>query len=144
VSCYLLDANVLVALLWPRHHHKQVVREWFLRNASHSFASCSLTQAGFVRLTSTPHIVGEKYSLLESKQLLWTFLNQPSHTFWPTTISLFDAMAPFEKRMQGAKQITDAYLLGITISHGGKFATVDKAVKSLAGVKYANVVEVVG
>jgi predicted nucleic acid-binding protein len=87
--------------------------------------------------------MGEKYSLLEAKELLWTFTNQPAHTFWPTNLSLFEAIAPFEKRMQGAKQITDAYLLGIATNHGGKFATVDRAVKSLAGPKFADMVELI-
>jgi toxin-antitoxin system PIN domain toxin len=143
MSCYLLDASVLIPLLWPRHKHQQTVRAWFQKNAAQSFASCSLTQAGFVRLTSSLDVMGEKYSLLEAKELLWAFTNQSAHTFWPTNLSLFEAMAPFEKRMQGSKQITDAYLLGIAISHGGKFATVDRAVKSLAGPKFAGMVELV-
>jgi hypothetical protein len=141
VSCYLLDANVLIPLLWPRHTQKDKVRAWFQAKAAESFATCSLTQAGFVRLTCSPEVMGEKYPLRDAKQLLWTFTNQPAHIFWPTTLSLFDAMAPFEKRMQGAKQITDAYLLGIAKSHGGKLATVDRAIKSLAGSEHIDLVE---
>jgi predicted nucleic acid-binding protein len=43
--------------------------------------------------------------------------------------------------MHGPKQITDAYLLGIAKHHGGKLATLDKAVKSLAGPEFGDLVE---
>jgi predicted nucleic acid-binding protein len=43
----------------------------------------------------------------------------------------------------GPKQITDAYLLGIAGKHGGKLATMDKAIKSLAGAEFSDRVELV-
>jgi predicted nucleic acid-binding protein len=45
--------------------------------------------------------------------------------------------------MHGPKQITDGYLLGIARSHGGKLATMDKAIKSLAGPEHGDLVELI-
>lgn len=141
MSCYLLDTNILIPLLWPNHTSQVKVLKWFRANAESSFATCSLTQAGFLRITTTPAAMKVVYKLHEAKQLLFECTKRPGHKFLQTNISIFEAMAPFEKRMQGAKQITDAYLLGIARHHGAKLATFDKAIKSLAGPEHAHFVE---
>lgn len=140
---YLLDTNVLIPLLWPLHTEQARTRAWFRANAEASFATCSFTQAGFLRITSSPAIMGERYALSDARELLLAFTKWPGHTFWPTTLSYFDATAPFERRMHGPKQITDAYLLGIAKHHGGKLATLDKAIKSLAGPEESHLVELI-
>jgi toxin-antitoxin system PIN domain toxin len=140
---YLLDTNVLIPLLWPMHTEQSKARKWFAANAAKSFATCSLTQTGFLRITSSLSITGERYSLSDARELLLAFTKWPGHAFWPTTISYFEATAPFERRMFGPKQITDAYLLGIAKHHGGKLATFDKAVKSLAGPEFSDLVELI-
>jgi toxin-antitoxin system PIN domain toxin len=144
VTRYLLDTNVLIPLLWPRHTEQGAVRAWFQAHAAASFATCSLTQAGFLRITSSPEIMKERYALREARQLLLAFTQQPGHEFWPTTVDIFEATAPFERRMHGPKQITDAYLLGIAKHHGGRLATLDKAIKSLAGPEFSGLVELIG
>ena len=143
MSRYLLDTNVLIPLLFPNHTSQAKVLDWFRANAVDSFATCSLTQAGFLRVTTTPAAMKAVYKLREAKQLLFECTQRPGHKFLPTNISIFEAMAPFEKRMQGAKQITDAYLLGIASHHGAKLATFDKAIKSLAGPEFPELVELI-
>ena len=143
MTCYLLDTNVLLPFLWPRHTEQARVRSWFLTNASSAFATCSLTQAGFLRLTTNPEAVREKYTLQQARALLFAFVQQPGHIFWPTTIDVFEALQPFESRMQGPKQITDAYLLGIAKHYGGKLVTMDEAMKSLAGPQFPHLVEMI-
>lgn len=140
---YLLDTNVLIALLWPRHTDQAKARSWFKTKALKSFATCSLTQSGFLRITSTPSLIGERYTLNEARLLLRDFVAWPGHAFWPTEIDFFAASAPFERRMYGPKQITDAYLLGLARHHGGKLATLDKAMPSLAGPEFSGLVELI-
>ena len=118
MTCYLLDVNVLIPILWPRHTEQARVRSWFLANASAAFATCSLTQAGFLRLTSTPEAMRETYTLRQARALLFAFVQQPGHIFWPTTIDVFEAISPFERRMQGAKQITSGSNCRNPISNG--------------------------
>jgi hypothetical protein len=140
---YLLDTNILIPLLWPRHTERAKVLAWFKANAAGSFATCSLTQAGFVRITSSLEVMHQRYSLSESRELLLALTRLPGHSFWPTTVTYFEASDPFQRRMHGPKQVTDAYLLGIVKHHGGKLATLDKAVKSLAGPEFSDLVELI-
>jgi toxin-antitoxin system PIN domain toxin len=141
---YLLDTNVLIPLLWPKHTEQAKVVAWFAAKAIGAFATCSFTQAGFLRITSSLEVMHQRYSLGEARQLLLSFTQLPGHMFWPTDVSYFEATAPFERRMHGPKQVTDGYLLGIAQHHGGKLATMDKAVKSLAGVEHRDLVELIG
>jgi hypothetical protein len=94
-------------------------------------------------ITCSPFITGERFSLSDAQDLLLDFIRWPGHAFWPTPISYFEATAPFKRRMHGPKQITDGYLLGIAKHHGGKLATMDKAVKSLAGPEHRDLVELI-
>ncbi|MGB8261859.1 MAG: TA system VapC family ribonuclease toxin [Terracidiphilus sp.] len=140
---FLLDTNVLIAMLWPRHVDQSKVVAWFSSNARGSFASCSLTQAGFVRVSCSYPVENERFGLAEATALLRAFTGLPGHAFWPTTIDLFEAIAPFERRMHGPKQVTDAYLLGLVRHHGGKLATLDKAILALAGPEFSHLVELI-
>ena len=44
----LLDVNVLIALAWPNHVHHAAARDWFERHGQAGWATCTLTEAGFV------------------------------------------------------------------------------------------------
>ncbi|MCG8458824.1 MAG: hypothetical protein MI919_21300 [Holophagales bacterium] len=48
----LLDINVLLALFDLDHVDHQSARDWLVRNIGHGWASCALTQNGFVRILS--------------------------------------------------------------------------------------------
>lgn len=143
VTTYLLDINVLIPLLWPRHTEQAKVRKWFRANAVESFSTCSLSQAGFLRITSSPGDMKQKFSILAARELLFALSKEPGHRFWPTTIDVFNATNRFLSRMQGPKQVTDAYLLSIAIHHQGKLATMDRAILHLAGPEFAAHVELI-
>jgi uncharacterized protein len=143
VTRYLLDTNVLIPLLWPRHTERSRVVAWFRANALSSFATCSFTQAGFLRISCSEQIVGERFKLKEARALIFEFTKLAGHEFWPTTIDIFAATDPVLRRMHGPKQITDAYLLGIAKLNGGKLATLDKAIVSLAGSELGESVELI-
>jgi uncharacterized protein len=54
LSIYLLDVNVLVALTWPTHIHHLAARSWFDATGGAGWATCPVTQLGFVRVSSNP------------------------------------------------------------------------------------------
>ena len=54
VKAALLDLNILTALLWPAHEHHNAAHRWFAGGADASWATCALTQLGFVRIVSNP------------------------------------------------------------------------------------------
>jgi len=53
----LLDVNALLALAWPNHQFHDAVVERLERQPASLWATCALTQLGFVRLSSNPKVV---------------------------------------------------------------------------------------
>lgn len=131
MSAFLLDVNVLVALLWPAHEDHARVHDWFGAHARYGWATCPLTQAAFVRIVSNPAFSCDAVRPREAVDLLLANLMHSSHQFWADAISFADAVEPLRPKLLGHKQVTDAYLLGLVLHRQAKLATLDKAILSL-------------
>ena len=143
MSRFLLDVNVLVAMHLPGNEDFARVHKWFAQAGSESFATCSITEIGFVRVSSQLSVKDGPIDFRELRIALANLISLPGHARWPTDISYLTATDAFEPRMHGRRQVTDAFLLGLAIHHGGKLATLDRAVKHLAGPEFANSVELI-
>jgi uncharacterized protein len=130
VPVTLLDVNVLIALIWPEHQFHQLASSWFDRNARHGWATCPITQMGFVRVLSTSPIPNAP-TVSEASGLLEPNLDHPNHEFWPDEIGILPAINLTGANLQGHRQITDVYLLGLAIYRGGKLATFDRSIAAL-------------
>jgi len=131
VNCCLLDVNVLIALLWPPHEAHIRTQRWFARNADQGWATCAMTQAGFVRIVSNPAFSRRVVSPRDALDVLGGSLQHPAHHFWTEDIGVTEALAHFSRRLLGHHQITDAYLLGLAIQKKGRLATLDASLSSL-------------
>jgi uncharacterized protein len=131
VTTYLLDVNVLVALLWPAHESNQRALRWFHRLGRKSWATCGITQAGFVRIISNPAFTRDALSPQQAIELLETNAGHPAHRFWKDESGFLSLVAPFAVRILGHRQVTDAFLLGLALRNKGKVATLDRAMLSL-------------
>jgi uncharacterized protein len=49
---YLLDINVLISLTDPMHVHHELAHQWFAEIGRRSWATCPITENGFIRITS--------------------------------------------------------------------------------------------
>jgi len=131
MMAFLLDVNVLVALLWTTHEGHLRVQEWFAHNSPKGWATCPFTQAAFVRMSTNPAIFPNAVKPSEAIEMLKKDLLHPSHRFWKADIGFAEASKPFQERLQGHRQVTDAYLLGLAIHMKGKLATMDRAILGL-------------
>jgi uncharacterized protein len=131
VSGFLLDVNVLIALLWPPHEAHERAQRWFAKNAGQGWATCAMTQAGFVRIVSNPAFSRRVVSPRDALQVLGGSLQHPAHHFWTEDIKVTEVLASFGRRVLGHQQITDAYLLGLAIHKKGRLATLDRSLGSL-------------
>jgi uncharacterized protein len=132
VSGVLLDVDVLIALLWPAHEaHKQTQR-WFARNAARGWATCPITQSGFVRIVSNPAFSRHAVSPKAALDVLKASLRHPHHRFWADDLDVAQSIGPLLPRLQGHQQVTDAYLLGLVLHKKGSLATLDRSVVALA------------
>jgi len=131
ISTFLLDINVLVAMMWPPHEAHERVQKWFRKHGQKGWATCPLTQAGFVRIAANPAFSPDAVTPQEAAALLHSNLKHPSHEFWADEIGFVDAVAPFQKQLFGHRQVTDAYLLGLVMHKKGKLVTLDEGVAGL-------------
>ena len=123
-----------IALAWPSHIHHQQAHTWFTANTSSGWATCPLTQCGFVRLSSNVRIIPEAVSPQQAIALLKKIVDRPHHTFWPDSISIASAETIPTDLLVGHRQVTEAYLLGLAIHHQGRLATLDRSMVHLLPV----------
>ena len=84
----------------------------FSARANARWATCALTQLGFVRIVSNPAFSRDALSPSGGVALLAANLSHARHEFWTETLQLPAAIKGMEPGLQGYRQLTDAYLLG--------------------------------
>lgn len=134
---YLLDTNLLIALLWPSHERHELALKWFSRHRAKGWATCPLTQAGFVRIVSNPAFSRDAVQPREAIQVLSANTLAKDHAFWPDELPVAEAVAFTGVRLLGHQQLTDAYLLGLAIRRGGVLVTLDQRIAGLTEPKSA-------
>ena len=127
----LLDVNVLIALTWPNHVHHHAAKSWFAGVRGNGWATCPMTEAGFVRVSCNPSAVGQSVTVLDAISLLDRLRRLESHAFWAMEHSIAALPRGILSRIQGYRQITDAVLLGLAAQHGGQLATFDTGMAHL-------------
>jgi toxin-antitoxin system PIN domain toxin len=143
VKAALLDINILTALLWPAHEHHEAAHGWFGRRADSPWATCSLTQLGFVRIVSNPAFSRDALSPVDALALLGENLAHPGHEFWTDSLQVPTAVKEMEARLQGYRQLTDAYLLAVAHRRKGVMATFNRGLRTLAGDALLGSLEIV-
>lgn len=83
------------------------------------------------------------FDIQEARDALKHLVQLPGHVFWPDSPSYLDCSGSLFDRMQGHRQITDSYLLGLANYNKGKLATLDRGIRHLAGKGFYEFVEVI-
>jgi len=122
----LLDVNVLVALFDPDHVHHEAAHGWFGAEKPAGWATCPLTENGFVRVLSNPAYSASPGRPAELAERLRAFRSSGHHVFWPDDASLCDTRL-FALSVSH-RQLTDVYLLGLARARGGRLATFDRSI----------------
>ena len=124
----LLDVNVLVALFDASHVHHEAAHDWFSEQHQADWASCPLTENGFVRVVTNIRYPGRRTTLEDAVRRLATFRTSDHHVFWPDLISLAERGAFDPTQVAGGGQLTDVYLLALATARGGSLATFDRRI----------------
>ena len=142
----LLDVNALVALAWPNHVHHETAHLWFREQQDRGWATCPLTESGFVRVSSNPATTPEARTPREALELLELMVAAAGHVFWHDDVSLATDELVFRERLVGHRQVTDAHLLALAMRRGGRLATFDRGILQLVprGRSAPDVVELIG
>ncbi|MGR7024677.1 TA system VapC family ribonuclease toxin [Geodermatophilus sp. URMC 62] len=121
----LLDVNVLLALLDSDHVDHVRAGEWLDSEVEAGWASCPITENGFVRIISQPRYPSP-VPPAQAVELLALARRGRHHAFWPCDVSLLDGQVVDRSRLHGSRQVTDAYLLALAVAHDGRFVTFDR------------------
>jgi hypothetical protein len=103
----LLDVNALVALAWDSHVHHAPMRAWFVANSSTGWATCPITENGFVRVSSNPKVL-------------------------PSAIGDVSASDSDVPAIAGYRQVTDAHLLTLARRRGVRLLTFDASIRAMS------------
>jgi toxin-antitoxin system PIN domain toxin len=123
----LLDVSVLLPLFDIGHIQHQRALEWCVGNAEAGWASCPLTQNGFVRISCQPGYPRPS-RMSDALGVLREQMAGPDHEFWPDDISITDESIFDHSYILGPNQITDVYLLGLAVKNVGRLVTFDRGV----------------
>jgi toxin-antitoxin system PIN domain toxin len=133
----LFDVNVLIAFFQPDHVHHELVHQWWAVNRDHGWATCPITENGFVRILSQP-----KYPLPQTvssaMKLLSIAQRDTDHEFWPDTLSILDPAVFVSEAFSSHGQITDSYLLALAVENRGRFVTLDHDIRFATVARFSD------
>ena len=125
----LLDVNALVALAWDSHVQHAAMREWFAAEGSSGWATCPITESGFVRVSSNPKALPSAIGVGAARSVLAALRALDSHRFLVDDVSI---LAPDVPEVAGYRQVTDAHLLTLARRSGVRLVTFDAGIRALA------------
>ncbi len=132
---YLFDINALIALAWPQQTQHPQMQMWFDKNSSDGWATCALTQAGFMRILTQPAFAMlhrlETIKLSHATLLLQTNVTHKKHQFLDLNFGFDKVLSTCTGGLQGHRQITDAYLLTLAVQNKRQLVTFDAGIGSL-------------
>ena len=126
MTVYLLDVNVLIALVDPNHVQHDAAHDWFGRVGRRAFATCPISENGLVRILSHPKYPSSPGAPGVVMNSLNALRAMPGHRFWPDNVSLADGHVVDPARLSSHAQLTDTYLLALAKATGGKLASMDR------------------
>jgi hypothetical protein len=126
MTTYLLDVNLLLALTDPMHIHHESAHRWFVEKGQQAWATCPLTENGFIRIASHPNYPNRPGDVAAVLAIFRQLRETPGHHFWPDDVSLLQILE--SDLIITHAQITDVYLLGLAVHKKGKLATLDQRI----------------
>jgi toxin-antitoxin system PIN domain toxin len=123
---FLLDVNVLIALIDPAHVHHDPAHDWFASLGRRAWATCPMTQNGVLRTVGHARYPNSPGTPAAVADLMRGLVALPGHVFWPDDISLLDDKKLDVSRLLGSPQVADSYLLALAVAQKGQLATFDK------------------
>jgi toxin-antitoxin system PIN domain toxin len=143
VTTFLLDVNVLIALVDPAHVQHDQAHAWFSRTGRKSFATCPLTENGLIRIVGHPKYPNTPGPPSAVVQSLVAIRGLPGHVFWPDKVSVADPTYFAPQLLTSHSRVTDSYLLALTRANGGRLATMDTKLATEVAVDGKAALEVI-
>ena len=139
---FLLDVNVLIALIDPTHVAHEAAHRWFSDTGSSDWATCPITENGVLRIVSHARYPNSAGSPAAVAPVLARLKTLHGHRFWNDDLSLVGSEIVDIDQITTPAQVTDSYLLALAVARRGRLATFDRrlSVKGVRGGRAAMVV----
>lgn len=141
---YLLDVNVLIALIDPAHVQHDRAHDWFAAKGKKAWATCPLTENGVLRIVGHPRYPSSPGTPAAVAELMSILLGLGGHEFWPDDVSLLDPQRIDNTRLLDSGQVTDTYLLALARTHSGQLATFDRHLVADAVIDGSRALHLIG
>ncbi len=119
---------MLIALFDREHIHHETAHDWFGSAARGPWATCPLTENGFVRIVANPRYPGRRTTVADAAERLRRFCTSDDHVFWFDSLSLRKREHLIAASLRGFRQITDAHLLALAVHNDGVLTTFDDSI----------------
>ncbi|MCG5486689.1 MAG: PIN domain-containing protein [Sinorhizobium meliloti] len=129
---FLLDVNVLIALIDPGHVAHDDAHEWFAATGQTAWATCPITENGVIRIVGNPKYPNSPGSPSLVMEIVGKMRSLPGHSFWPDDVSLVGSGDIAPTKILTSGQVTDTYLLALAKARGGQLATFDRKLSAAA------------
>jgi uncharacterized protein len=129
---FLLDVNVLIALIDPAHISHDPAHQWFETVGKASWATCPITENGVIRIVGHASYPNTPGSTADVAAIMGKMCGLSGHVFWPDSLSLTDAAHVDAPQVLTSAQVTDTYLLALAHANGGKLTTFDRRLSTKA------------
>ncbi len=129
---YLLDVNVMIALIDPAHVGHDAAHAWFAGVGSASWATCPITENGVMRIVGHPSYPNSAGSPAAVAPIVARLRALPGHVFWNDAFSLVGTNLVDVAHISTPGQVTDTYLLALAVANGGRLATFDRRLSTNA------------
>jgi toxin-antitoxin system PIN domain toxin len=125
MTAWLLDINVLIALLDINHTLHARAVTWFLDQGRHDWRTCPTTQNGLIRIMSGRAYGPTRFATGDIADRLRTVMHATTHSFLPDDATLLDSDVVDLSLIGTGGDVTDAYLLRLATAHGITLVTMD-------------------
>ena len=132
---FLPDVNVLIAMTDRGHEGFAAASQWFEQRGQSEWLLCPLTESGFLRLAAQPDVGGRK--LRDAVFLLMELVRLPGYRYCPISEPWLTLTRPFLRRLQGYRQVTGAYLLGLAMKESAVLVTLDRRIELWAAPDFS-------
>ncbi|MER8522118.1 PIN domain-containing protein [Mesorhizobium sp. M0644] len=131
---FLLDVNVLIALIDPGHVAHDDAHGWFEVTGNAAWATCPITENGVLRIVGNQRYPNSPGSPAVVAQIVTKLRALHGHSFWPDDVSLVGSGDIDAAKILTSAQVTDTYLLALAKARGGQLASFDRKL-SVAAVR---------
>lgn len=133
----LVDVNIWLALLAPRHVHHHVAKRWFESLQAEEAGLCRVVQLALIRLLGNHAILGETTLSAGDAWKTISHLLADERVTFVAEPSGIDSLLPelFRYPVPTGKLVVDAYLAAFAIAASRKMVTADRGFQQFRGLE---------